>query len=130
MTGPSLLTRLTQERGFYIPSLYDVTYDGPGRVAAITPKAGSGAPATVNKAAVKGTEALDPPATVIFTPDTEFGARFLIEVVRGCANLCRFCWAGYNYLPVRAFPTARILELAEPRHAPRESRGTCLDRAL
>jgi radical SAM superfamily enzyme YgiQ (UPF0313 family) len=32
--------------------------------------------------------------------------------VRGCANLCRFCWAGYNYLPVRAFPTDRILELA------------------
>ncbi len=33
-------------------------------------------------------------------------------MVRGCANLCRFCWAGYNYLPVRAFPTERILELA------------------
>jgi radical SAM superfamily enzyme YgiQ (UPF0313 family) len=32
--------------------------------------------------------------------------------VRGCANLCRFCWAGYNYLPVRAFPADRILELA------------------
>ncbi len=109
---PSLLRRLTQERGFYIPSLYDVTYDGPGRIAAITPKSGSGAPATVNKAAVKGTDALDPPSTVIFTPDTEFGARFLIEIVRGCANLCRFCWAGYNYLPVRSFPTARILELA------------------
>ena len=109
---PQLLTRLTKERGFYVPSFYDVTYDGPGKVAAITPKPGSGAPATVNKAAVRGTEALDPPATQIFTPDTEFGARFLIEVVRGCANLCRFCWAGYNYLPVRAFPTARILELA------------------
>jgi len=34
-------------------------------------------------------------------------------VVRGCANLCRFCWAGYNYLPVRPFATARILEIAE-----------------
>jgi radical SAM superfamily enzyme YgiQ (UPF0313 family) len=34
--------------------------------------------------------------------------------VRGCANLCRFCWAGYNYLPVRAFPAERILELAAP----------------
>ena len=33
-------------------------------------------------------------------------------MVRGCANLCRFCWAGYNYLPVRAFPTDRILQLA------------------
>src|SRR5258708_19572376 len=36
-----------------------------------------------------------------------------VEVVRGCAILCRFCWAGYNYLPVRAFPTERILQLAE-----------------
>jgi radical SAM superfamily enzyme YgiQ (UPF0313 family) len=67
----------------------------------------------VRKAALKTTEAVDPPATGIFTPDTEFGSRFLVEVVRGCANLCRFCWAGYNYLPVRAFPAARILQLAE-----------------
>jgi radical SAM superfamily enzyme YgiQ (UPF0313 family) len=56
---------------------------------------------------------VDPPATTIFTPDTEFGSRFLVEVVRGCANLCRFCWAGYNYLPVRAFPKDRILQLAQ-----------------
>jgi radical SAM superfamily enzyme YgiQ (UPF0313 family) len=67
----------------------------------------------VRKAALKTTEAVDPPATQIFTPDTEFGSRFLVEVVRGCANLCRFCWAGYNYLPVRAFPADRILHLAE-----------------
>jgi radical SAM superfamily enzyme YgiQ (UPF0313 family) len=66
----------------------------------------------VKKAAVKSTDRLDPPATMIFTPDTEFGSRFLIEVVRGCANLCRFCWAGYNYLPVRPFAADRILELA------------------
>ncbi len=108
----SLLTSLSRRRGFYVPSRYDVEYDGPGKVAAITPKAGSGAQPVVQKAAVKTTDALDPPATQIFTPDTEFGSRFLIEVVRGCANLCRFCWAGYNYLPVRPFPTARILELA------------------
>ena len=39
-------------------------------------------------------------------------SRLLIEVVRGCANLCRFCWAGYNYLPVRLFSTERILDIA------------------
>ena len=108
-----LLTLLAQERGFYIPSFYDVTYAGPGRVEAITPKPGTAAPAVVHKASVKATDHLDPPCTRIFTPDTEFGARFLIEVVRGCANMCRFCWAGYNYLPVRPFSTERILELAE-----------------
>ena len=112
-----LLRRLAAERGFYIPSFYDVEYADDGRLAAMRPKQGTGAPAVVRKAALKGTEAVDPPVTSIFTPDTEFGSRFLIEVVRGCANLCRFCWAGYNYLPVRAFPKDRILALAEQARA-------------
>ncbi len=76
-----------------------------------------GGASPVRKAAVRTTDLLDPPHTQIFTPDTEFGSRFLIEVVRGCANLCRFCWAGYNYLPVRAFDTGRILALAEKARA-------------
>jgi radical SAM superfamily enzyme YgiQ (UPF0313 family) len=107
-----LLRRLAAERGFYIPSFYDVRYGGDGTIAAFEPRPGTGAPPVVKKAAVKSIDRLDPPATSIFTPDTEFGSRFLIEVVRGCANLCRFCWAGYNYLPVRAFSAGRILELA------------------
>jgi radical SAM superfamily enzyme YgiQ (UPF0313 family) len=104
------MERLAGFRGFYVPSLYDVHYNSDGTIAAFEPRAG--APSVVKKAAVKSTDRLDPPATSIFTPDTEFGSRFLIEVVRGCANLCRFCWAGYNYLPVRAFSADRILELA------------------
>jgi radical SAM superfamily enzyme YgiQ (UPF0313 family) len=107
-----LLNDLAKRRGFYIPSFYEVTYDGPGRVAAISPISGTDAPPVVHKASVKAADRLDPPATTIFTPDTEFGSRLLIEVVRGCANLCRFCWAGYNYLPVRPFSTDRILEIA------------------
>jgi radical SAM superfamily enzyme YgiQ (UPF0313 family) len=110
-----LLRRLARERGFYVPSFYEPQYATDGRLSGFTPTAAGGpdVPLPVRKAAVKTTEALDPPATSIFTPETEFGARFLVEVVRGCANLCRFCWAGYNYLPVRAFPTDRILQLAE-----------------
>ena len=107
-----VLASLAGTRGFYIPSFYDVEYAVDGSISAYRPREGTGAPAAVRKAAVRSTERLDPPATSIFTPDTEFGSRFLIEVVRGCANLCRFCWAGYNYLPVRAFPADRILELA------------------
>ena len=107
------LRRLVAERGFYVPSFYDVRYATDGTIAGYEPRPGSGAPAVVRKAALKTTEAVDPPATTIFTPETEFGSRLLIEVVRGCANLCRFCWAGYNYLPVRAFPKDRILQIAK-----------------
>src|SRR5438874_1760614 len=108
-----LLRRLAVERGFYVPSFYEPQYAADGTLAGCAVRPGVDAPLPVRKAALKTTEAVDPPATTIFTPDTEFGSRFLVEVVRGCANLCRFCWAGYNYLPVRAFPTDRILQLAE-----------------
>jgi len=124
-----LLSRLATERGFYIPSFYDVRYEDDGTIAAFVPRPGTGAPPVVKKAALKTTEAVDPPATTIFTPDTEFGSRFLVEVVRGCANLCRFCWAGYNYLPVRAFPKERILELAE-RARPHSNRVGLVSIAL
>ncbi|MGH9346948.1 MAG: radical SAM protein, partial [Vicinamibacterales bacterium] len=108
-----LMRRLANERGFYVPAFYAVEYGADGTVTRFVPREGTGAPPVVKKAALTTTEAVDPPATRIFTPDTELGSRFLVEVVRGCANLCRFCWAGYNYLPVRAFPKERILELAE-----------------
>jgi radical SAM superfamily enzyme YgiQ (UPF0313 family) len=109
-----LFDRLVLERGFYIPSRYRVDYAPDGTIAAFVPygRADATAPVPVRKAALRTTDGVDPPATRIFTPDTEFGSRLLIEVVRGCANLCRFCWAGYNYLPVRAFPADRILDLA------------------
>src|SRR5829696_1676509 len=106
------LGHLARRTGFYVPSLYDVEYAPDGSIARYVARPGSDAAPTVRKAAVKTTARLDPPATSIFTPDTEFGSRLLIEVVRGCANLCRFCWAGYNYLPVRPFPAERILQLA------------------
>jgi radical SAM superfamily enzyme YgiQ (UPF0313 family) len=107
-----LLRTVVKARGCYVPAFYDVEYAADGSIARYVPKPETGAPATVRKAAIKTTDAVDPPSTSIFTPDTEFGSRFLVEVVRGCANLCRFCWAGYNYLPVRAFSSERILELA------------------
>ena len=124
-----LLRRLVAERGYYVPFFYDVQYADDGTISAYVPRPGSGAPLVVKKAALKTTDAVDPPATTIFTPETEFGSRFLVEVVRGCANLCRFCWAGYNYLPVRAFPKERILELAS-KAKPHSNRAGLVSIAL
>jgi radical SAM superfamily enzyme YgiQ (UPF0313 family) len=117
------LHRLAAVRGYYVPSFYDVRHNIDGTIDAYVPKPGTGAPPVVRKAALKTTEAVDPPVTTVFTPDTEFGSRFLIEVVRGCANLCRFCWAGYNYLPVRPFPADRILQLAQDSRAHSDRAG-------
>src|SRR5262245_37753100 len=65
---PELLRLLSRERGFYIPSFYEPHYAPNGALAGYT--ASADAPLPVRKAAVRTTEALDPPATSIFTPDT------------------------------------------------------------
>jgi radical SAM superfamily enzyme YgiQ (UPF0313 family) len=41
-------------------------------------------------------------ASVILTPATEFGNRFLVEVSRGCGRSCDFCLARRIYHPFRA----------------------------
>src|SRR5262249_7813096 len=82
-----LLRLLARARGFYVPSLYEPQYAPDGSLAGYRVDPSVDAPTPVNKAALKTTEAVDPPVTSIFTPDTEFGSRFLVEIVRGCANL-------------------------------------------
>lgn len=42
-----------------------------------------------------------PLETTIMTPETEFGDLHLVELSRGCPRGCRFCAAGYIYLPYR-----------------------------
>jgi len=124
----ALLDDLAARPGMYVPALVDTTLDHEGRTLAFTPRT-EGVRVPVRKAVLPGRTLADPPATVVFTPDTEFGSRLLVEVVRGCANLCRFCWAGYNYLPVRAFDADRILAIAEAAR-PHSSRAGLVSIAL
>jgi len=124
-----LLSRLAGNTGFYVPSLYEVAYAADGTLVGHVALPQGGGPVPVRKAVTTAAATIEPPATSIFTPDTEFGSRFLIEIVRGCANLCRFCWAGYNYLPTRSFQTAKILDLARAAR-PHASRAGLVSIAL
>jgi radical SAM superfamily enzyme YgiQ (UPF0313 family) len=56
-----------------------------------------------------------PAMTQIYTHDTEFGDRALIEIARGCGRGCRFCMAGYTYRPMREVSLETILAVA--RHS-------------
>ncbi len=97
---------LQPKEGFYIPSRYTVSYHQDGTVARY-----DGPGTVIRQRAWAGKMGL--PQTTILTPHTEMSMKFLVEISRGCPCMCRFCWAGYNYLPVRGFSRAEIVGRAK-----------------
>jgi radical SAM superfamily enzyme YgiQ (UPF0313 family) len=52
------------------------------------------------------------PHTTILTSRTELADKLLIEISRGCTEMCRFCWAAYAMAPVKQYPASSILGAA------------------
>jgi radical SAM superfamily enzyme YgiQ (UPF0313 family) len=53
------------------------------------------------------------PHTSILTPRTELSDKLLIEISRGCTEMCKFCWAAYAMAPIKQYPAASILATAK-----------------
>jgi len=99
------LDGLKEKDGFYIPSRYEVRYHADGTVAAY-----DGPGRVLRQRGWPDKMAL--PQSVVLTPHTEMSMKFMVEISRGCPCMCRFCWAGYNYLPVRGFTRKQIVDRA------------------
>ncbi|ABA89434.1 radical SAM domain iron-sulfur cluster-binding oxidoreductase [Syntrophotalea carbinolica DSM 2380] len=106
--------------GVYVPSLYRVRYTDSGTVASYEPQ-----PEAPEKVARQWVRRLDGTASrsCVLTDDTEFGDMALVEISRGCARKCRFCAAGYIYLPPRERSAAALQDALADGLAQRQRVG-------
>ena len=102
------LRHLAQVPGIYIPSLYQVSYhSADGEISEIVP-IDDQIPATVAKQTYRGNTLS---ASTVVTEKAAWENIFMVEVVRSCPEMCRFCLASYLTLPFR---TASITESLIP----------------
>ncbi|MBI5236792.1 MAG: radical SAM protein [Deltaproteobacteria bacterium] len=95
----------------YVPSLYEFTYDGP---AIKDIKVKSRAKKKVTASKNSDLERFPVPRSFIRTPYAEFKGALLAEVERGCPRGCRFCAAGFLYLPPRWRGPDKVKEAIGP----------------
>jgi radical SAM family uncharacterized protein len=104
-----LLHDLARVPGVYVPSCYDVAYDGP-RIAAVTPRFAD-VPDVVHKRTIADLAAWPYPRRQLVPMTEVVHDRLNVEIFRGCTRGCRFCQAGMITRPVRERPTAQVLEM-------------------
>jgi radical SAM superfamily enzyme YgiQ (UPF0313 family) len=90
------LKHLAQVPGIYIPSLYQVEYT-EDVITSISP-IDSNTPATITKQTYRGNTLS---ASTVVTEKAAWESIFMVEVVRSCPEMCRFCLASYLTLPFR-----------------------------
>ncbi len=120
LTRPELFDRLATSPGIYVPSLYQPEVAADGTLSGWD--RASAAPARVARQWVRD---LDRTASrsFVLTEATEFSDMALTEISRGCGRGCRFCAAGYIYLPPRERSLDVLLEQVDLGLCEREKVG-------
>ncbi len=92
------LRHLAQVPGVYVPSLYEITYlDTTQGIKSIQP-IDAAIPSVVEKQTYRGNTLS---ASTVVTEKAAWENIYMVEVVRSCPEMCRFCLASYLTLPFR-----------------------------
>jgi radical SAM family uncharacterized protein len=105
----TVLHRLAVIPGVYVPSCYDVAYDGPDLVS-VTPRYAD-VPARVEKRTIADLAAWPYPRRQLVPMTEVVHDRLNVEIFRGCTRGCRFCQAGMITRPVRERPASQVRQM-------------------
>ena len=105
-TREGVLRELATIPGVYVPSIYDVEYDGPHR-ARSRPRFAE-VPDRVDKRTVADLAEWPYPKQQLVPLIEVVHDRLNVEIFRGCTRGCRFCQAGMITRPVRERPEDQV----------------------
>ena len=111
-TKTAFLREASHIEGVYIPSLYDVSYNEDGTIAAFAPKYPD-VPAKIKKRIVADLDKAPYPEKLVMPYIETVHDRIVLEVYRGCIRGCRFCQAGMVYRPIREKSPDTLCKLAK-----------------
>lgn len=100
-------------KGNYVPSLYEVEYNGKdGAVSSVKPLYDD-VPAFIEKNCITDFDSAPFPKTVPVPYTETVHDRIMLECARGCMRGCRFCQAGIIYRPYRPRSFEKLNEQAQ-----------------
>lgn len=101
LSRDATLAALAELKGLYVPAAHGARAEeaDEGKVVVQQFKGAEGA-------------FREPPHTTLLTRHTELSDKLLIEIARGCSEMCRFCWAAYAMAPQVRIPAEAILDVA------------------